>query len=92
MDRKLQKPFDSGVSSTTFPHCSISSAQTTFRSDFLCCFTQEAAKGSQGKGLVDESLDISKQAAPEPGVAAPTLPSGRATGKSAGGGRRKGRR
>ncbi len=41
---------------------------------------------------MDESLDISKREAPEPAAAAPQLPSGKAAAKSAGGGRRKGRR
>lgn len=53
---------------------------------------QEAIKGSQGKGLVDESLDASKRAATEAAAAQQAPPPGKATAKSAGGGRRKGRR
>lgn len=55
------------------------------------CLQQEAVKGSQGQGRVDESLDASKRAAPEAG-AAQQAPSGKAATKSVGGGRRKGRR
>lgn len=46
-------------------------------------------KGSQGKGLVDESLDVSQQSRPQASTAGPSLP-GRAANKTAG--RRKGRR
>mmetsp|Transcript_5293 Transcript_5293/g.15184 ORF Transcript_5293/g.15184 Transcript_5293/m.15184 type:complete len:701 (-) Transcript_5293:233-2335(-) len=44
-------------------------------------------KGSQGKGVVDESLDVSNKARPDPAAA---RPAGAAAAKSAG--RRKGRR
>lgn len=52
---------------------------------------QEGVKGSQGQGRVDESLDASKRAAPEAGPSQ-QAPPGKAAAKSAGGGRRKGRR
>ncbi len=52
---------------------------------------QDAIKGSQGQGRVDESLDISKQAVSE-AAPAMALPASKAATKSAGGGRRKGRR
>lgn len=52
---------------------------------------KEAVKGSQGQGRVDESLDASKRAAPE-ATASQQAPPGKAAVKSAGGGRRKGRR
>ena len=49
---------------------------------------QEAVKGSQGAGRVDESLDISKQAISD----GPKLPPGKGSRNTAGGGRKKGRR
>lgn len=50
-------------------------------------FCVQEVKGSQGKGLVDESLDISQQSRTQP--SGPSL-AGRTSAKTAG--RRKGRR
>ena len=54
----------------------------------VCDSQQDAVKGSQGAGRVDESLDISKQAVSD----GPKLPPGKGSRSTAGGGRKKGRR
>jgi hypothetical protein len=74
-------------------HVLLGNAKTRLirRPDFLSFWAQEAVKGSQGAGRVDEALDRSNAAAGAEGSEAPAPQKGSRGGPSERG-RRKGRR